>query len=569
VYGLGMESESGGPHGAPLDALETFRSSAAPQTEYWAESKEHRSTDAERFFTKEAASAADIYGKRFAAQEGMTSIGPQWSESLASDLKPSFDRALTEGMNRLIWHEFTSSPAEFGLPGNEYFAGTHVNPRVTWWNQSEPFFRYLNRSQFLMQQGHAVDDVLYFYGNQVPNFVRLKSDDPARVLPGYDYDVTDEDALLHSLRFDGGTISTPGGNVYRVLALPRSRRLRLAVLERIASYVDDGGSVAGLPPLGPAEVLDGPAAKRFSAISRALWARCGDAPHRYGRGLVSCSADTRSLLAAMKIPPDFASDSKLLDYVHRADGGRDIYFIRNSGSAPLDTYVSLRVAGGAPELWDAIDGAVTLARDFTVEGAVTRMPLHLAAFGSVFVVFGRAAGAHGTRAIEDRRAVPAVPVVHELPAAQWTIAFQPGRGAAVGEQPLRAFESWSESTTPGIRYFSGTAIYRTWIDVQPRTSSILTLSELHEIATVRVNGREVGTMWAMPYRLDITAALHPGRNAIEIEVTDLWPNRIIGDANAGGGPTYTRTNIRKYTADTPLLPSGIVGPVRVETTPLP
>jgi hypothetical protein len=131
-YGLGTQCESGGPHGAPMDALETFRSSAVPQTEFWAQSNEHRSRDEERFFTKEVASAADIYGKKFAADEGMTSIGPQWSASLATDLKPSFDQALTEGMNRLVWHEFTSIPESFGLPGIEYFAGTHLNPNITW-----------------------------------------------------------------------------------------------------------------------------------------------------------------------------------------------------------------------------------------------------------------------------------------------------------------------------------------------------------------------------------------------------------------------------------------------------
>ena len=126
-------------------------------------------------------------------------------------------------MTRLVWHEFTSEPKEFGLPGIEYFAGTHINPNVTWWNQSEPFFRYLNRSQFLVQQGHAVADVLYFYGDEVPNFVRLKSDDPAHVLPGYDYDVTDEDALLRTLTLSRGTLTSPAGNTYRLLVMPRGR----------------------------------------------------------------------------------------------------------------------------------------------------------------------------------------------------------------------------------------------------------------------------------------------------------------------------------------------------------
>jgi len=91
--------------------------------------------------------------------------------------------------------------------------------------------------------------------------------------------------------------------------------------------------------------------------------------------------------------------------------------------------------------------------------------------------------------------------------------------------------------------------------------ALLSLKELHEICTVRVNGEDAGTIWAMPYRLDITDKLKPGRNTIEVEVTNLWPNRLIGDAQPGVTQTYTRTNIRKYTAGSPLLPSGLIGPV--------
>jgi hypothetical protein len=602
AYGLGIQCESGGPHGAPVDALETFRSSAMPQTEFWAQSNQHRSSDEDRFFIKEAASAADIYGKPFAADEGMTSIGPQWSESLATDLKPTFDQALTEGMNRLVWHEFTSEPEAFGLPGIEYFAGTHINPNVTWWNQSEPFFRYLNRSQFLMQQGHAVDDVLYFYGDEVPNFVRLKRDDPARVLPGYDYDVTDEDALLHNLVLHRGVLSSPAGNRYRLLVMPVGRRLSLASLERIAEYVRQGGTLAGEPPLGPTGIVDEVAARRFSQLMQDLWDGCGAAQHTYGSGTVFCSADGRAALEALHIVPDFEDPSGRLDYVHRADATRDIYFVRNTSSQAIDTVAAFRVAGRAPELWNALDGNVAPQMIYQTMGGRTTVPLHLGPFGSVFVVFARPESVHATGVLKDGHEIAsavvsgdertgfalelaeagtyrvplsdgrvltaqiAAPKSQDLPAAGWTLEFQADRGAPAGPQPLNRFQSWSESADPGVRYFSGTATYRTDVDIKPAANQhvFLTLSGLHEICTVRVNGKNAGTLWAMPYRLDITGSLLPGRNALELEVTNLWPNRIIGDAQPSATHTYTRTNIRKYTVDSPLLPSGLVGPVSLE-----
>jgi len=603
-YGLGVQAESGGPHGAPMDALETFRSLAIPQSEYWAQSTEHRSSDDERYFTKEAASAADIYGKTLVAEEGMTSIGPQWSESLATDLKPSFDQALTEGMNRLVWHQFTSSPKEFGLPGNEYFAGTHLNPNITWWRQGDAFFLYLNRSQFLLQQGHAVDDVLYFYGDEVPNFVRLKRDDPAHVLPGYDYDVTDEDALLNVLPLSDGRILSPGGNAYRLMVLPRGRRLSLAALERIANYVRQGGSIAGKPPLGPTGVLDEATGKRFSQLVQELWHGCTESSHAYGTGTVFCSADSRAALSVLRVAPDFEDSTAELDYVHRADASSDIYFVRNPGSQAIDTIVHFRVAERTPELWNAVDGSITPQTYYAVEDGRTRMPLHLDPFSSVFVVFSRPAGVHVAQVERDGKRVESAEVrgderngfvlghvapgtyritlsderqlmaevtaarSEELPANRWTIKFQANRGAPIGPQPVHRFESWTASSDAGIRYFSGTATYRATVDMKRAADErvFLTLTDLREICTVRINGKSVGTIWAMPYRLDITDSLVSGNNSLELAVTNLWPNRIIGDAQPSAGHGYTQTNIRKYTADSPLLPSGLIGAVKLETT---
>ena len=119
----------------------------------------------------------------------------------------------------------------------------------------------------------------------------------------------------------------------------------------------------------------------------------------------------------------------------------------------------------------------------------------------------------------------------------------------------------------GERYFSGTATYRTQVETPHDAGDrvFLSLSDLHEICTVRINGNPAGTIWAMPYRLDVTDSLKEGSNKLELDVTNLWPNRIIGDAQSSNTHTYTRTNIRKYTRNSPLLPSGLVGPVSIET----
>jgi hypothetical protein len=565
VHGLGIHPESGGPHGAPLDALETWRNAAFPQSEYWAESREHRQTDPERFFTKEAASAANIYGKPYVAQEGMTSIGPQWSESLATDLKPSFDQGITEGMNRLIWHEFTSSPASAGLPGQEYFAGTHLNPQVTWWAQADAFLLYLNRSQFLMQQGHAVSDVLYYYGDQVPNFVRLKSDDPAHALPGFDYDVTDEDALLHSLRFSHGTVTTPAGNRYAAIVLPRTRNLTLPALERLSAFVHEGGTLIGMTPTGSTGIVEPGVASRVSTLGRELFSACGaeasTEAHPVGNGRVICTADSNAALLALGFRKDFEamSDGALpLDYAHRRSAHEDVYFVRNPNGTTVHAQASFRVAGREPSLWDAVTGSITRPAGVTASENSTTLTFDLPPFGSVFVLFTDADASPQLELPEQSPPRTNVPLT--LP---WSVTFEAGRGAPATAS-MSDLTDWSLSDDPGIRYFSGTATYRSHFSIPtvPAAGLMLSLTQLHEIATVKVNGKAAGTIWALPYRLQLPARLlQPGDNAIELEITNLWPNRIIGDLQPGVTHPVTRTNIRKYTATSPLLPSGLIGPV--------
>ncbi len=622
-FGLGIQCESGGPHGAPFDALETFRSSAIPQTEYWAMSPEHRSGDADRFFVKEAASAAHIYGRPLAAAEGMTSIGNQWNESLGMNLKPSFDQALTEGMNRLVWHEFTSSPPELGLPGQEYFAGTHLNPNVTWWRDAGQFTLYLNRAQFLLQQGLPVADVLYYYGDNVPNFVRLKRDDPARVLPGFDYDVTSTDGLLHRISVTSGILQTTAGIRYQALALPRSHILPLAALELAQRYVQAGGVLIGARPLRSQGIVTETEAKTFSQIVDALWTACEKSVDHHvaiGKGQLFCTDSSRDALKTINLSPDFETPSgqtAALDYIHRQSADADIYFIRNTQPNALQTTVTLRINGRQPEIFDAVTGEVHQTLLFTpTADHRTSVSLALEPYGSVFLLFRHPAATNNVTSIArdgtilysvehlERMSSPftlmvendgGTPVLHtrdkgayEVTFANgqvrkvnaertgdialskpWSLAFPPDWGAPPQLQ-LDRLQSWTESTDAGVRYFSGTATYRTTVNL---TNSQLTgkntfwldLGEVHEVAAVRINGKPAAILWKAPYCLRADPQLHTGQNTIEVDVTNLWPNRLIGDAQSPNGKHYTWTNVRKYTKDSPLLPSGMLGPVVLHT----
>jgi hypothetical protein len=585
--------------------------------EFWARAATHRVRDDERFFVKEAASAAHIYGKTIVAAEGLTSIGPQWEETIWDNLKPSFDRAVTEGLNLMIWHTFTSSPAEMGAPGQEYFAGTHFNPNITWWPQAGAFLSYIDRTQFLQQQGLFVADALYYYGDQVPNFVRLKAADPAHVLPGYDYDVCDLNTLLNRTAVKDGRIVLPDGMSYRLLALPDLDVISPAALRKIRELVRDGATVLGPRPARSTSLTGYPQSDaEVAQLAGELWGPADGNPageRRSGQGRVIWGRTAREALAKDGVPADFefagAAPGADFDYIHRRTGDADLYFVSNRGDRAEIVQAKFRVSGKSPELWAPETGEIRpqAVYDATTDGR-TSLPLRLEPYGAVFVVFRKAAAEHvvlvtkdGGQApwvevFVDRGGAPAMtasePGRYELKTSRgraltvmvprvsdplpvtgpWTVRFPKGWGAPESTV-FNSLESWPRNRDPGIRYFSGTAAYEKEVDIPaamlgPGKSLVLDLGEVREIAEVDLNGKSLGVVWSMPRTVDITAAARTGRNRLTIRVTNLWPNRLIGDQFLPEEKRFTRTNIRKFTKDSALLPSGLLGPVILRSVAL-
>jgi hypothetical protein len=571
-HGLGIHPESGGPHGGPFEALKCLGRSDIPMSEFWAPSP-HRPAPENRFFVKQAACAAHTYGKRLVAAEGFTSIGPQWSERPWRDLKPSFDHEACAGLNLVFWHTFTCSPPEMGLPGQEYFAGTHFNPNITWARQAPAFVGYLNRCQFLLQQGQFVADALFYYGDHVPNFVRLKEDDPARVLPGYDYDVCNEEVLLTRLKVRDGRLELPEGPSYRVLVLPNLSVMSLEALRAIHRLVRDGATVIGPRPRRTAGLRGYPGCDaELGALAEDLW---GDSDgttrteHRFGRGRVFWGKAAREVLAADGVAPDFeftgTKPGAAVDYIHRTDPRAEIFFLRNRNDRPEEVRATFRVGGRQPELWDPVSGEARAAVAFRQDGGRTILPLEFAPFGSLFVLFRRpiAADASGDAA----RNFPSYTRVHELD-GPWAVTFDPKWGGP-GAVELAKLVSWTARPEDGIRYYSGTASYRKVFDLptplrSPGRRLALDLGEVGGIAEVRLNGKPLGVLWSPPFRAEITDAARPADNVLEVDVINGWFNRLIGDAKLPPEGRFLRTNIRLNPLPEPQ-DSGLLGPVTIHS----
>lgn len=550
--GLRIHPESGGPHAAPIDALLCLGISDIPMGEFWARSKTHRKTDTARLFVKQPASAAHVYGKRIVMAESFTTIGPHWAKD-PHDLKPVFDRVACEGLNLVVWHTFDCSPEEAGVPGNVYFAGTHLNPQVTWWELCDGFTGYLNRCQFLLQQGLPVSDVLYFYGENVPSFVRLKCDDPANVAPDYDYDVINLDALLTRTSVQSGRITLPDGTSYALLVLPSAGSYGLPALKHIKRLVEAGATVVGPKPVATIGLSTEEQLTEFKQLADQLW------PGRIDPTLTALQA-----LNALGVHPDFrcTSSDEHLDYFHRQTDQEDIFFVVNRRDDVANTRCSFRVTGRHPEIWDAVTGNRGVAKHVVDRTDCTELVLNLPPNGSCFVVFRESSALAGGKSSRQPFA-PSKPSKTIL--GPWNVTFPSDLGGP-GEVVFRRLSNWVSHEDPAIRYFSGLASYQTTLDVSSELLSQrvwLDLGEVQNLARVSVNGIDCGVAWTKPFRVEITDALEQGANELQIEVANLWGNRLIGDTLLPVSDRITQTNIEWHQTQDQLAESGLLGPVRL------
>ena len=566
--GMAIHPESAGPHAGPLDGLKNYGRGELMLSEAWVPSG-HRPTPDARFFVKQAASAAHIYGKKLIGAEMFTSIGPHWEDVLWSAQKPTFDHEICNGLNIAFIHTFTCSPKEMHLPGQEYFAGTHFNPNVTWWPYAGEFIRYLNRCQYVAQQGRFVADVLYYYGDHVPNIARRKGDDPARALPGFDYDVINEE-LLPKLAMREGRLALPGGMRYRMLVLPDHRVLSLKALRAVKRLVTAGATVLGPKPLGAVSLEGGvKGAAEFRRLADELWGEGRSAKkgrRTSGSGRVMWGTTAREVLLGDGLKPDCeftdTATNAVLDWIHYTIGDADVYFVCNQRPRVERFTCRLRVASKQPELWDAVSGIIRDATTFAFEDGRVSLPLELAANGSLFVVLRRPA-------VKGRKTAPNEPAfrsVQEI-AGAWEVSFDPKWG---GPESVR-FEklvSWTTRPEAGIRFYSGKAVYRTTFDLSGKRGGArmaLDLGQVKDtgIARVRLNGHDLGILWCPPFRVDITRTVKPKGNKLEIEVVNSWRNRLVGDRDLPAEKRRTKTNIR-IRKEWKLRESGLVGPVTLQ-----
>ena len=300
----------------------------------------------------------------------------------------------------------------------------------------------------------------------------------------------------------------------------------------------------------------------FNRINSELFGD-GTGEHSVGNGKVYAGQGLADVFNKLNLAPDFdytkpESDANL-QFVHRKLADGDLYFIDNRNDREETVDATFRVTGKAPELWYAETGTSKPA-SFKIADGRTTVPLHLEPWGTVFVVFRKA----------TTETSHTVPKITESKVADvdgpWNVSFQPDRGAPPSVT-LDKLISWSDSTDAGVKYFSGAGTYTKTIQApadwfRKGSHLWLDLGDVKNLAEVSVNGKSLGVVWHTPYRIDVTSALKPGSNEVSIKVINAWVNRLIGDQQPGA-TKYTFADVHPYKANSPLLPSGLLGPVAV------
>ena len=545
------------------DGMLHFKEIDRPMGEFWLRSPTHDKPND----MLDAISGAHIYGKNIIQSESFTQLRINWDEHPAM-LKPILDRNFSLGINKVFFHIFVHNPYIDRAPGMTLDGIGHYFQRdQTWWHQGKAWIDYVQRCQALLQYGHPVTDIAVFTGEEIPlrailpdrmvpslpgifgagrvesENTRLKNEgQPLRVMPagvthsanmadpdqwinplnGYAYDSFNRDALLRLAVVKDSKIILPGGAAYRVLVLP-------------------------LPhPMNPGNTPYSAEVQAKIIELKQAGVIIPDLPYK------QADFSSYGLERDVIVPEEIA-------WTHRRGTDADIYFISNQENKERSIEISLRVRGKLPELCDPVTGTISTPVEWKSETGRTTLKVNLAPYESTFVVFSKASGE--THSSEKQIISASIPFETK---EKWVVTF-----SAINKTISRdSLFDWSKEPDNLIKYYSGTATYRTtilWKGNSQHKQVYLQLGKVAVMATVRINGIDCGTAWTAPYQVEISKPLKKGINTIEIDVVNTWANAINGSDK--GIPPFPGiwTNAKYRMSEDVLLEAGLIGPLSIRT----
>jgi hypothetical protein len=463
----------------------------------------------------------------------------------------------------------------------------------------------------MMQQGQAVSDILYLTPEGAPMIFSAPRDalEENGSIPdkkGYSFDGCSPRMLMERAEVINGKIVFPEATSYEIMVLPNFETMTPEILEKIASMVEKGARIIGMPPVKSPSLTGYPDCdNQVKMMAEKLWGTL-QTPDQiseriYGEGSIYWGGklsrgysdstlypdynSTRELLGRMNIQEDFVSENNKIRFGHRSTGEKEIYFVANRTGEVQKTACAFR-ATGEPELWAGVTGGSRKLQQYNTRDGMTTIDLEFEPYESYFIIFQRRKASRPP-VKEGHSNFPEYKEIKTLE-GPWELAFDPRLG---GPEKIifDNLQDWTEHEERGIKYYSGIVTYTKEFDasdINRKVSKLfLDLGVVNDMARVSLNGKDLGVVWCAPWRIDISDAIVEEENKLEIEVANRWINRLLGDrqepdANVRtvkfknglmGGKEYTtgrytfttKAAMRSFGFTEPL-PSGLLGPVSIK-----
>jgi hypothetical protein len=513
-----------------------------------------------------AASCAHIYGKNKVWSESFTSSDPSYQRYPAM-LKRDCDLAFAQGINANIFHVYIQQLTDNNYPGIDAWFSTEFNRKNTWFTHLDLFTQYIRRCNFMLQQGLNVADVAYFVGEDTPKMTGILQ---PKLPQGYNFDFINSEVILRDLQVQEERLILPHGTSYRLLVLPSQKTMRPEILHKIEKLVADGAVVLGMPPSRSPSLQNYPEAdQQVQELAEKLWNK--ETVHKYGKGMILNKLSLEETFVLLKETPDCLTNNNAVRFTHRTFNGKEIYFLSNQSGKTIDFQAAFRVKNLQPELWDALTGEIRPLPAFEQNGKTTIVPLHLETNGSVFIVFRKNCSHSSPGTITANFPQSMVITAIDRP---WQVSFEHDsiKRGALEIVTFTALKDWTQFDDERIRYYSGTAVYKTTLTTNSKIQEFkdskiyLDLGKVNVMAKVKINGVYVGGVWTEPYRVDVTGHICDGENTLEIEVVNTWKNRLIGDQRLPEKDRRVKASYQ-WKPDSPLQKSGLIGPVTLLAIP--
>ncbi len=613
----------GGVHYPPLNILRSNSYMDVPMWEFWTNQDEdgfvHYMPVQNVSFDKPMY-ASVLYNKPIVPSEAYTGFA-HYSES-PWDLKLYGDRAFCSGINRMVLHSYVHQPTE-RKPGMTLgpFA-SHFNRHNTWWDHVSGWFTYQARVQYLLQKGRPVADVLYFIGDQLPEY--QKNNDLYDVPYGYNTQLCNMDILLNYSKVTNGLIRLKNGLTYKILLLPDNDQMEYATLLRIATLLEMGATVIGPKPVSVLSFKDrdknNPDLRK---LADEIWGGIDGknvTESNYGKGKIIWGKSIQEVLKGLNIQPDLKvlkSDSVNLLFIHKQIDNSEVYFLVNQEDKTVQTECVFRITGMSPEIWNPQDGKVLKPAVYSEEEDLIRIPLCFRPKESLFIVFSDVNPEEHIVAIhqDGKQIFPLaeapfsdvpLPDIRSEGHDFVAVSNHPGEYTLITsldkEYPLSAkgneileikdftgsisfespgglaepvnisnFQYWTDFTDPEIKYYSGKAKYTVHFSLPAdyltgNDSLELSIGMMKATGEVILNGQKLGYAWMPGQRFNISGSILKADNTLEVIVANVYRNRLIGDLAQFGEVKnlWTTSPVKEFlNKDMKLQSSGIAGPATV------